>query len=130
MKLTKKVLTDNKMSAKSLERIFNPESIALVGVSGREGSVGYRLFNNLINGGFRGKIYGVNPNFSQLFEQRIWKSVSEIEERIDLAIIAVPIEIVSSVIRECAEKGVMGAIVVSDSGKETEKAGLEEEIIR
>ncbi|MGE5443087.1 MAG: GNAT family N-acetyltransferase [Ignavibacteriales bacterium] len=130
MKFTSKVFTDNKVSAKNLERIFNPESIALIGVSEREGSVGYRLFKNLINGGFRGKIYGVNPNVNQLFEQRIYKSVMEIEERIDLAVIAVPLEMVPSIIRECAEKEVTGAIVVSDGGKETEKAGLEEEIIR
>jgi acetyltransferase len=130
MKFTQKVFSDNKMSTKNLEKIFNPESIVLVGVSEREGSAGYGLFKNLISGGFRGKIYGVNPNVNELFEQRIYKSVKEIEERIDLAVIAVPIEIVPSIIKECAEKGIMGAIVISAGGKEAERAGHEEEIIR
>ena len=125
MKFIQKVFTDNKIGVKNLEKILNPESIALVGVSEREGSIGYRLFKNLINGGFRGKIYGVNPNVTQLFEQRIYKSVREIEQRIDLAVIAVPIEMVPSIIRECTEKEIMGAIVISAGEKEAEK-----EIIR
>lgn len=118
------------MGAKNIERILNPKSIVLVGVSEREESVGYRLFRNLISGGFRGKIYGVNPNVSQLFEQRIYKSVSEIEGEIDLAVIAVPIEMVPSIIRQCTEKELGGAIVISDGRKGTEKAGHEEKIIR
>ncbi|HEX3035084.1 MAG TPA: CoA-binding protein [Thermodesulfobacteriota bacterium] len=119
------------MNTKNLDNIFNPESIALVGVSERKGSVGYGLFKNLISGGFKGKIYGVNPKINELFEQRIYKSVSEIEGEVDLAVIGVPIEIVPSVISECAEKGIKGAIVISASGKETGKIDdkREEEII-
>lgn len=120
------------MSTKNLEKIFNPESIVLIGASDEEGSVGYSLFKDLINRGFQGKIYGVNPKVNELFGQRLYKSANEIEGKIDLAIIAVPIEIVPSIIRECAEKGIMGAIVISADGKESGEAGRkrEEEIIR
>lgn len=49
------------MSTKNIEKIFNPESIVLIGASEKKGSVGYGLFKNLLDGGFRGKVYGVNP---------------------------------------------------------------------
>ncbi|MGE5442992.1 MAG: GNAT family N-acetyltransferase, partial [Ignavibacteriales bacterium] len=115
------------MSTKNLERIFNPESIALIGVSEREGSVGFGLFKNLISGGFRGKIYGVNPKINELLGQKIYKSVKEIKGAIDLAVISVSIGIVPSVVRECAERGIMGAIVISAGGKEAGEAGSEKE---
>ncbi len=115
------------MSTKNLERVFNPESIALIGVSEREESVGYGLFKNLISGGFRGKIYGVNPKINELLGQKIYKSVKEIRGAIDLAVISVPIGIVPSVVRECAEKGIMGAIVISAGGKEAGESGSERE---
>jgi acetyltransferase len=119
------------MSTKNLENIFTPESIALIGVSERKGSVGYGLFKNLVSGGFEGKIYGVNPKVNDLLEHRIYKSVSEIEGEVDLAIIAVRIEIVPSIISECAEKGIKGAIVISAGGKEMGKIDdkREQEII-
>src|SRR5579885_2234572 len=115
------------MSTKNLEMIFNPESIAVIGVSEREESVGYGLFKNLISGGFRGKIYGINPKINELLGQKIYKSVKEIRGAIDLAVISVPIGIVPSVVRECAEKGIMGAIVISAGGKEAGESGSERE---
>jgi acetyltransferase len=123
---------EDKMSTKNLEKIFNPESIVVIGVSERQESVGYGLFKNLIDAKFRGKVYGVNPKLSKLFDQKIYKSVGEIGEEMDLAVISVPIKIVPSVVRGCAEKGIMGAIVISAGGKEAGEAGREkeEEIIR
>lgn len=115
------------MSTKNLERIFNPESIVLIGVSERERSVGYGLFKNLLGGGFGGKIYAVNPKVNELLGQKIYKSVREIKGSIDLAVISVPIEIVPSVVRECAEREIMGVIVISAGGKEAGEAGLEKE---
>ncbi|MDA2919517.1 GNAT family N-acetyltransferase [Desulfobacterota bacterium AH_259_B03_O07] len=102
------------MSSENLETIFKPESIAVIGVSNRDGSGADALFKNLTNGGFRGKIYAVDPKFDELFEQKIYKSVSEIDEDdIDLAIINKPIEKVPSIIRECSEKGIKGVMVTS-----------------
>jgi acetyltransferase len=111
----------DKISITNLKRIFNPESIVLIGVSKTEGSIGYSLFKNLISGGFRLRIYGVNPYVNELFGQRIYKSVGEIEEKIDLAIIAVPIEIVPSIIGELIQSGIGSAIVISTSRKEAGK---------
>lgn len=120
------------MSTKNIEKIFNPESIVLVGVSEKERSVGYGLFKNLLDAGFQGKVYGVNPKISNLHGQKIYNSVKEIEDKIDLAVIAVPMNIVPSVIRECAQKGIMGAIIISAGGKEVGEAGreMEKEIVR
>ncbi|GBD39364.1 hypothetical protein HRbin37_01643 [bacterium HR37] len=114
------------MSIKNLERIFNPESVAVLGVSRKEGSVGYTLFKNLVSGGFKGRIYGINPHVSELFGKRIYRSLAEVEDSVDLAIVAVPAEVIPSVLRECIKKGVKGAVVVSSEIKEHE--GLDREV--
>jgi acetyltransferase len=113
------------MGLYNLDKIFKPESIAVVGASEKEGSIGYVHVQNLIHGGYQGKIYPVNPHFSAIHGHKAYPSISRINHAVDLAIIAIPISSVPSVMRECAHVGVGGAIVVSAGGKETGPQGRE-----
>ena len=108
-----------------MDKIFEPESIAVVGASEKEGSIGSVHVQNLIQGGYQGKIFPVNPHYTSTHGLKAYPSISRIDHAVDLAIIAIPISSVPSVIRECAQVRVGGAIVVSAGGKETGPQGRE-----
>jgi acetyltransferase len=113
------------MGLYNLDKIFEPESVAVVGASEKEGSIGYVHVQNLIAGGYQGKIFPVNPHYTAIHGLKAYPSISRIDHAVDLAIIAIPISSVPAVIRECAQVGVGGAIVVSAGGKETGPQGRE-----
>ncbi len=103
------------MTIERLDRIFNPRSIALVGASDRRGSVGRVMMENLRSGGFPHPIYPVNPNHETLMDEAVVARVSDLETVPDLAVIAVPMDQVMEVARECAHMGVAGAVILSAS---------------
>jgi len=115
-----------------LEKIFNPKRIAVIGASNEEGSIGFRLLNNLIGVGFRGFVYPVNPFSPSVQGVTAYPSVKKIPWQIDLALIATPAHIVPQVVEECGESSITGLIIVSAGFSETGPKGkaLEEEIMR
>lgn len=106
-----------------LNNIFNPESIAVIGASDRLNSVGMKVFKNLLQNNFCGKLYPVNPKHNQVQGQRCYSSIKKIKDSIDLVIIATPANTVSDIIMECGEKGINTAIVLSSGFSETGKVG-------
>ena len=120
------------MGIEGLDKIFNPKRIAIIGASNREGSVGFKLFHNLIGIGFRGFVYPVNPFSPSIQGVTAYPSVRKIPWQIDLAIIATPAHIVPQVVEECGENGITGIIIVSSGFGETGPRGkaLEEEILK
>jgi len=113
------------LSSRNLDKIFNPKSIALIGASDTVGKLGHTLLLNLTQGGFKGQIYPVNPKYKTIQGKKAFKSVTDIKDEVDLAVIVTPIEVVPRVIRDCAGKGILGAIIISAGGKETGEKGRE-----
>ncbi|MEK7181497.1 MAG: CoA-binding protein, partial [Patescibacteria group bacterium] len=113
-----------------LQSLFSPQSIAIIGASSREGSVGSSVLQNIIQGGFSGKIYPVNPKSEKIQNLPCFASVSLVPDEIDLAIIIVPAALVPGVLTEVGEKNIPAAIIISSGFKETggEGALLEEQI--
>ncbi|CAN2040847.1 acetyltransferase [Candidatus Magnetomoraceae bacterium gMMP-15] len=118
------------MSIYNLDKIFKPASVAVVGASEKEGSVGCSLLNSITNGGYEGKVFPVNPKYKTILGLTAYPSLSDIEDKIDLAIISTPITTVSSVMQECVQAEVGGTIIISAGGKEMGKKGrqIESEI--
>jgi acetyltransferase len=118
------------MGVYNLDSIFKPESVAIVGASGREGTIGFALVKNMIDGGYKGRIIPINPKHAEVMGIQAFPSLSEANENLDLAVIATPIATVPDIIRECVDTGVKGAIIISAGGRETGPEGLrrEEEI--
>jgi acetyltransferase len=115
------------MGPHRLEKLFNPKSIAVVGASEGGNSVGARVFGNLISGGFQGNIVPINPKHSELGGRRCHASLRDVDEHVDLAVIATPARTVSAIIRDCGAADVGAAIVLSagfgeigDDGKHIE----------
>lgn len=115
-----------------LQVMFQPSSVAVIGATEREGSVGRTIVWNLISSTFGGTIFPVNPKRNSILGIKAYKSISDIPDEVDLAVIVTPAPTVPGIIRECAEVGVQAAIVISAGFKETgpEGAALEQEILK
>ncbi|MGF3522733.1 MAG: acetate--CoA ligase alpha subunit, partial [Candidatus Bathyarchaeia archaeon] len=115
----------------NLEKIFNPKSVAIIGASNTEGSVGYAIVKNFTNSGYSGRVYYVNIRKSEILGVKTYSSVEQIPESVDLALIATPAKTVPAVVEECGRAGVKGVIIVSAGFKETGAEGkaLEEQIL-
>ncbi len=120
------------MGITHLDKLFRPGSVALVGASEKTGSIGATLLRNLLEGGFKGRVFPINPHYSSISGRPALPSLRNLEEPVDLAVIAVPIKLVPDVVGECAECGIKTAIIISSGGKETGQAGrdIEEQILR
>ena len=116
---------EQKVSFQNLARIFNPSSVAIIGASERAGSIGSAVMHNILGGGYRGRIFPINPNYHKICDIDAYPTIQSVGEAVDLAIIATPIAAVPNIIRECALTGVGGAVVLSAGGKETGEIGRE-----
>jgi acetate---CoA ligase (ADP-forming) len=111
----------------SLRAFLAPRSIAVIGASRREGSIGHTLFRNLLLWGFNGIAYPVNPNAEMVASVKAYPSVLDIVGDVDLAVIIVPAEGVHQVLEQCGRKGVRGVVIVSAGFGESGPQGKEEE---
>ena len=113
-----------------LDAIFAPESVAVIGATSRPGTVGRTVLENLLHGGFRGKVYAVNAQHEEVLGLKAYKSVRDIPGPVDLAVVATPAATVSRIIGECVESGLRSAVVISAGFKErgAEGAALEQQI--
>ncbi len=107
-----------------LETLFAPRSIAVVGATENEGKIGHAILYNLIQSGFKGDIYPVNPGKNMILGLPCFKNLDAIQNRIDLAVIAIPGKLVLDILETCGKKGVGSAIVISAGFRETGHEGL------
>ena len=108
-----------------LSRLFSPRSIALVGASGDRTALSGRPYRYLRAHGYDGDLYLVNPNRDRIDGRRCYDAVDEIDRDVDLALVLVPAEVVSTVVEDCGRAGVPFAVVVASGFAETGAAGRE-----
>ncbi|WP_297551941.1 CoA-binding protein [Thermococcus sp.] len=117
----------------SLDFLFYPKSVAVIGASHVPGKVGNAIMRS-ITLRFEGKVYAVNVKGGEIEVNgkkfKVYRSIKDIPDEVDVAVIAVPAKFVPDVIDECGEKGVKGAIVISAGFKEAGRADLEEELVK
>jgi acetyltransferase len=114
----------------ALDCFFAPQSVALIGATDREGSVGRTVLANLLRGSFPGKVYAVNPAHTKVSGIPCYPSIRFVPKTVDLAVVVTPAPTVPAVIGECVDAGVRSAIVISAGFKErgAEGAALERKI--
>ncbi len=114
-----------------LNNFFNPKSIAVIGASRTPGKVGYDILKNIIQYGFMGAVYPINPNASEILGRKSYPSLHDVPDKIDLAVVVVPSKNVIEIIGQCGEKKIDSAIVITAGFKESgiEGARLENELI-
>jgi acyl-CoA synthetase (NDP forming)/RimJ/RimL family protein N-acetyltransferase len=104
---------EQRAEAASIERIFKARSIAVIGASRRQNSIGLAMIRNLVLGDFGGAVYAVNSSAESVSGLPAYKTVQDIPGEVDVAIVAVPADSVNDVVLDCAAKGVHGLIVIS-----------------
>ncbi|MBI5231777.1 MAG: acetate--CoA ligase family protein [Coriobacteriales bacterium] len=114
-----------------LDGFFRPTSVAVVGVARDPGKVGHFVFRNILDAGFEGALYPVNPNATEILGHRAYPSLRDLPGPVDLVVVAVPAPAVAQVIDDAAAADIDSAIVLSAGFKETGPAGarLEREIV-
>jgi acetate---CoA ligase (ADP-forming) len=114
-------------SRESLEALFAPKSVAVIGASTKPDSLGRAVFKNILFHGYTGVVYPVNPKAKSILGVKAYPSVLDIPDEIDLAVIIVPAIAVANVLEECGRKGVLAAIVISAGFKEIGEEGAQRE---
>ncbi|MBB3044816.1 GNAT family N-acetyltransferase [Nocardioides sp. LMS-CY] len=114
---------EHRAESASIEKFFNPRSVAVIGASRRQETIGQALVRNLVTGDFTGRVYAVNPTSHAVSGLPTYKSVADIPDDVDVAVVAVPAESVQDVVLDCAAKGVHGLVVVSAGFAETGEEG-------
>jgi len=105
------------------ESVFlSPKSIAVIGASDKEGSVGRAITSNIMNG-YRGTVYPISPSRDKVFDQKAYKSVLDVPNEIDLAVIITKNTVVPIVLEECGKKKIQGAVVITAGFKEVDEEG-------
>ncbi len=114
-----------------LDKIFNPKSVAVIGASDEEDSVGRALMKNFLESGFKGKVYPVNIRKTEILGLKAYQTVGQIPEPVDLAVIATPAKTVPEVVEQCGKAGIKGVIIISAGFKEIGPEGkaLEDRIL-
>ncbi len=110
-------------STQSLEPIFRPKSVAVIGASTVPGKLGHDILANLKNGGFAGPIYPINPKADEILGLKVYKSAAETPSPPELAVVVIPAKIVTPTLEQCAQAGVKAAIVITGGFAETGEAG-------
>jgi acetyltransferase len=109
----------------ALESFFTPASVAVIGATEREASVGRTILENLVHSSYRGHVFAVNPKYSELLGTKCYPTVATLPESVDLAVIVTPAVTVPGVVRECVDAGARSAIVISAGFKERGAGGVE-----
>jgi acyl-CoA synthetase (NDP forming)/RimJ/RimL family protein N-acetyltransferase len=116
---------EQRAEASSVRRLVRPASVAVVGASRDDRSLGYALVRHVVDGGFRGRVVGVNPAAGDTVAGvPCYPSLEDVPEAVDLAIVATPAEAVGAVVRDAAAAGVHGLVVVSSGFGESGPAGF------
>ncbi len=111
----------------SLDFLFNPGQIAVIGASRSPQKIGHAVLDNIIKNGFEGNIYPINPREEEIAGLQAYCSITDVGGPIDLAVISVPAKHVTAVAEECGQAGVRGLIVITAGFKEVGKEGFKQE---
>lgn len=116
----------------SLIPFFEARGIVVIGASTQQDKLGFGVARNLVQSRYPGKIHFVNPKGGNLFGRMIYTNLSEVPDPLDLAVIVVPAPTVPEILRQCGQRGIRAAIVISGGFRETGAAGqaLEEECVQ
>jgi acyl-CoA synthetase (NDP forming) len=123
---------EHRAEARSIQELLAPSSVAVIGASRKWGTVGYQFLEHIIEGGFTGPVYAINPEALELAGMLSFPSLSEVPDAVRLAIIAVPYDEVPRVVDECAAAGVKGIVVATAGYADDGERGLarQRELVR
>ncbi|MGI5521760.1 acetate--CoA ligase family protein [Micromonospora sp. CA-259024] len=113
----------------SMTRIMRPASVAVIGASAEVGKIGNSVMRNLVNGGYQGEIYPINPKATEILDRKAFRSIGDVPGPVDVAVFAIPAKFVPQALAEVGAKGVAGAILIPSGFGETGNHELQAEVV-
>jgi acetyl coenzyme A synthetase (ADP forming)-like protein len=113
-----------------MNKLMRPRAIAVVGASESEGKIGNSVMKNLVNGGFQGEIYPVNPKASEILGKKVYADIDELPDDVDVAVFAIPAKFVVDTIAKVGDKGIGTAIMIPSGFAETGETELQQDLQR
>jgi acetyl coenzyme A synthetase (ADP forming)-like protein len=113
----------------AMKRIMMPDSVAVIGASSEEGKIGNAVMKNLVDGGYEGAIYPINPRADEILGKKCYPSVKDIPGKVDIAVFAIPAKFVAQALAEVGEKEIPGAILIPSGFAEIGELELQEEVV-
>ncbi len=114
----------------NLDQFFKAKRVAIIGVSKNPNKVGHVIFRNLIDNNFQGEVFIVNPNEKEILGKTCYQSVLNIKEKVDLAVIAIPADIILKVVEECGKKGIKHLIILTSGFEEIGNYKLKDDLLK
>ncbi len=114
----------------TMNRMMRPNAVAVIGASAENGKIGNSVMKNLINGGYAGEIYPINPKADEILGRKAYKSIGDVPGEVDVAVFAVPAKFVPQALREVGEKNVPAAVLIPSGFAETGNHELQDEIVQ
>ena len=119
--------TETSVGTYPRDRIFNPKSVAVLGVTQSPGTVPYDIFYNILSSGYKGVLYPVAPGKRSVSAVPAYRYLTDIEDDVDLAVIVFPAAVCDKALEMCGKKGVKGVIIISAGFREVGPEGLKRE---
>ena len=113
-----------------MERMFRPKAIAVVGASDSAGKIGNSVMKNLVDGGFEGEIYPVNPKADEIMGKKCFADVSDLPDGVDLAVFAIPAKFVPDTLAKVGDKGIAAAVLIPSGFAEAGEPELQEQLVQ
>ncbi|MEV6287511.1 acetate--CoA ligase family protein [Kribbella sp. NPDC051770] len=113
----------------AMTRIMKPRAVAVIGASNEDGKIGNSVMKNLVNGGYQGEIYPINPKGGEVLGLKAFPSITDVPGDVDVAVFAVPAKFVGGALEQCGQKGVAGAILIPSGFAETGEQELQDEVV-
>src|SRR5436190_2837568 len=114
---------------RDMNRIMKPKAVAVIGASSEAGKIGNSVMKNLINGGYKGQIYPINPSADEIMGLKAYKSVKDVPGNIDVAVFAIPAKFCAAALTECGEKKIPGAVLIPSGFAETGNMAGQQELV-
>jgi acetyltransferase len=114
----------------AISSLFEPESVAVIGASGDPKKLGHSIVRNIVEGGYRGAVFPVNPRGGEILGLKTYRSIEEIPDAVDLATVVIPARAVVASVQSCAAKGVKHTQIITSGFSETGNAETEREMVR
>src|ERR1700754_703598 len=114
----------------TMNRMMRPKAVAVIGASAEDGKIGNSVMKNLINGGYAGEIYHINPKADEILGRKAYKNIGDVPGDVDVAVFAVPAKFVPQALREVGEKNIPAAVLIPSGFAETGNHELQDEIVK
>jgi acetyl coenzyme A synthetase (ADP forming)-like protein len=112
----------------TMKALMQPRAIAVVGASGSEGKIGNSVMKNLVNGGFEGEIYPINPKSDEILGKKVYADLDDLPDGVDVAVFCIPAKFVPDTLAKVGQKGIKAAVLIPSGFAETGEAELQKEL--